>query len=63
MSEPFSPTTEPAMDGARLTDAAAPVNLLGLPEAKLVAFFESIGEKNKPMEEGFFAKAKRFFEI
>ncbi len=26
-------------------------------------FTESIGEKNSPMQEGFFEKAKRFFDL
>ena len=30
---------------------------------KLRAFAESIGEKNSPMEESFFAKAKRFLDL
>ena len=30
---------------------------------RLEAFTESIGEKNSPMQEGFFEKAKRFFDL
>jgi molecular chaperone DnaJ len=30
---------------------------------KLQEFTESIGEKNSPMQEGFFEKAKRFFDL
>jgi molecular chaperone DnaJ len=30
---------------------------------KLRAFSESIGEHNSPMQEGFFEKAKRFFDL
>jgi molecular chaperone DnaJ len=39
-----------------------PTKLNGEQQEKLRAFGESIGEKNKPMEESFFAKAKRFFD-
>lgn len=40
-----------------------PTKLNSEQQEKLRAFGESIGEKNKPMEESFFAKAKRFFDI
>jgi molecular chaperone DnaJ len=40
-----------------------PTKLNNEQQEKLRAFAESIGDKNKPMEEGFFAKAKRFFDI
>jgi molecular chaperone DnaJ len=30
---------------------------------KLRAFAESIGDHNSPMQEGFFQKAKRFFDL
>jgi molecular chaperone DnaJ len=30
---------------------------------KLRAFSESIGDHNSPMQEGFFQKAKRFFDL
>lgn len=32
-------------------------------QEKLRAFSESIGEKNSPMQEGFFQKARRFFDL
>lgn len=38
-----SSSTSPAL--AKVAEGSAKMNLLGLPEAKLVAFFESIGEK------------------
>ena len=38
-----SSSTSPA--GAEVAEGSAKMNLLGLPEAKLVSFFESIGEK------------------
>lgn len=40
-----------------------PTKLNAEQQEKLRAFGESIGESNKPMEEGFFQKAKRFFEL
>lgn len=40
-----------------------PTRLTADQKAKLEAFTESIGEKNSPMQESFFEKAKRFFEI
>lgn len=45
MTEQFNPNTEAAAHLAEGADSSAKVNLLGMPEAKLVAFFESIGEK------------------
>ena len=38
-----SSSTSPTI--AEVAEGSAKMNLLGLPEAKLVAFFESIGEK------------------
>jgi molecular chaperone DnaJ len=32
-------------------------------QEKLRAFSESIGEHNSPMQESFFEKARRFFDI
>jgi molecular chaperone DnaJ len=40
-----------------------PTKLSGDQEEKLRAFAESIGEHNSPMQEGFFKKAKRFFDL
>lgn len=40
-----------------------PTRLTADQKEKLTAFTESIGEKNSPMQESFFQKAKRFFEI
>jgi molecular chaperone DnaJ len=40
-----------------------PTRLTADQKKKLEAFTESIGEKNSPMQESFFEKAKRFFEI
>ena len=47
MIEQFTPTAEPQPDaaGAQVMEGSTKVNLLGMPEAKLIAFFESIGEK------------------
>lgn len=46
MTEPLSPLSlVSSSDEAKLQDGVAKTNLLGMPEAKLVAFFESIGEK------------------
>ena len=49
MAEQLNPipetTSNAAESGAIAETGSAKVNLLGLPEAKLVAFFESIGEK------------------
>lgn len=49
MAEQLNPipgTTSNAADGGAIAETvSAKVNLLGLPEAKLVAFFDSIGEK------------------
>ena len=39
----ISSSTSPAT--VEVAEGSAKMNLLGLPEAKLVAFFESIGEK------------------
>ena len=40
-----------------------PTKLSGDQQDKLRAFSESIGEHNSPMQEGFFKKAKRFFDL
>ena len=40
-----------------------PTKLSGDQQEKLRAFSESIGEHNSPMQEGFFHKAKRFFDL
>jgi molecular chaperone DnaJ len=40
-----------------------PTKLNSEQEEKLRAFAESIGEHNSPMQEGFFKKAKRFFDL
>ena len=40
-----------------------PTKLSGDQQDKLRAFSESIGEHNSPMQEGFFQKAKRFFDL
>ncbi|MBJ7396214.1 MAG: molecular chaperone DnaJ [Akkermansiaceae bacterium] len=40
-----------------------PTKLSSDQEDKLRAFSESIGEHNSPMQEGFFKKAKRFFDL
>lgn len=40
-----------------------PTKLTSEQKEKLEAFTKSIGEKNSPMQESFFEKAKRFFEI
>ncbi len=40
-----------------------PTKLSGDQQEKLRAFSESIGEHNSPMQEGFFQKAKRFFDL
>lgn len=47
MTEQFTPTNDakPALAAVPSLEGSAKVNLLGLPEAKLIAFFESIGEK------------------
>jgi molecular chaperone DnaJ len=39
-----------------------PTKLNSEQQEKLRAFGESIGEKNKPMEESFFANSKRLFD-
>ena len=39
-----------------------PTKLNSEQKEKLKDFSESIGEKNSPMQESFFAKAKKFFE-
>ncbi|MFC5050165.1 molecular chaperone DnaJ [Rubritalea spongiae] len=39
-----------------------PTKLNAVQKEKLKEFSESIGEKNSPMQESFFAKAKKFFE-
>ena len=40
-----------------------PTRLNSEQQEKLRAFSESIGEHNSPMQEGFFKKAKRFFDL
>jgi molecular chaperone DnaJ len=40
-----------------------PTKLNAEQQQKLVAFSESIGDHNSPMQEGFFEKAKRFFDL
>lgn len=40
-----------------------PTKLNGEQQEKLRAFSESIGDHNSPMQEGFFQKAKRFFDL
>ena len=40
-----------------------PTKLSSEQKAKLQEFTESIGEKNSPMQESFFEKAKRFFDL
>ncbi len=40
-----------------------PTKLSGDQQEKLRAFSESIGKHNSPMQEGFFQKAKRFFDL
>lgn len=40
-----------------------PTKLSNEQQDKLRAFSESIGEHNSPMQEGFFKKAKRFFDL
>lgn len=40
-----------------------PTKLSGDQQEKLRAFSESIGEHNSPMQEGFFKKARRFFDL
>jgi len=40
-----------------------PTKLNSAQQEKLRAFSESIGEQNSPMQEGFFQKAKRFFDL
>ena len=39
-----------------------PTRLSADQREKLAAFTESIGEKNSPVQESFFEKAKRFFD-
>ncbi|MES2997201.1 MAG: molecular chaperone DnaJ [Verrucomicrobiota bacterium] len=59
----------PALNGGRKGDLHArvqvevPTRLNGDQQEKLRAFSESIGEHNSPMQEGFFQKAKRFFDL
>jgi molecular chaperone DnaJ len=40
-----------------------PTKLNAEQQDKLKAFAESIGEKNSPMQESFFSKAKKFFDL
>jgi len=42
-------------------EVEVPTNLNSDQKRKLEEFAESIGEKNSPIQEGFFAKAKKFF--
>jgi molecular chaperone DnaJ len=59
----------PRLNGGRQGDlhvtmqVEIPTKLNKEQQDKLRAFADSIGDNNSPMEEGFFAKAKRFFEI
>ena len=40
-----------------------PTKLNSEQQEKLRAFSESIGEHNSPMQESFFQKARRFFDL
>ena len=40
-----------------------PTKLSSEQKEQLTTFTESIGEKNSPMQESFFEKAKRFFDL
>ena len=59
----------PALNGTRRGDlnvrvqVEVPTRLNSDQQQKLRAFSESIGEHNSPMQEGFFQKAKRFFDL
>ena len=59
----------PALSGGRRGDlnvtvqVEVPTKLNSDQQEKLRAFSESIGEQNSPMQEGFFQKAKRFFDL
>jgi len=58
-----------ALNGRRKGDlhvevqVEVPTKLNSEQKEKLEAFTESIGEKNSPMQESFFEKAKRFFDL
>ena len=59
----------PALSGGRKGDlhvrvqVEVPTKLNGDQQEKLRAFSESIGQHNSPMQEGFFKKARRFFDL
>jgi molecular chaperone DnaJ len=59
----------PALSNGRRGDlnvtvqVEVPTRLNSEQEDKLRAFSESIGDHNSPMQEGFFKKAKRFFDL
>ncbi|MFT4175243.1 MAG: molecular chaperone DnaJ [Luteolibacter sp.] len=59
----------PSLTGGRRGDlnvrvqVEVPTKLSGEQQEKLREFAESIGEHNSPMQEGFFKKAKRFFDL
>ncbi len=59
----------PALSGGRKGDlhvrvqVEVPTKLNGEQQEKLRAFSESIGEHNSPMQESFFQKARRFFDL
>jgi molecular chaperone DnaJ len=59
----------PALSGGRRGDlnvrvqVEVPTKLNSDQQEKLRAFSESIGVHNSPMQEGFFEKAKRFFDL
>jgi len=59
----------PSLSGGRRGDlhvrvqVEVPTKLNNEQQEKLRAFSESIGDHNSPMQEGFFQKAKRFFDL
>ncbi|WP_338289307.1 molecular chaperone DnaJ [Luteolibacter sp. LG18] len=59
----------PALSGGRRGDlhvkaqVEVPTRLSSEQQDKLRAFSESIGEQNSPMQESFFQKARRFFDL
>lgn len=59
----------PQLSGGRKGDlnvrvqVEVPTKLNSDQQSKLRAFSESIGHQNSPMQEGFFEKAKRFFDL
>ncbi len=59
----------PSLSGGRRGDlnirvqVEVPTKLNSGQQEKLRAFAESIGHQNSPMQEGFFQKAKRFFDL